>query len=183
MNNLDTISFICEAQDNSYYASDKEDGYNSYPYLTESHKDLFVTVVINNVRIGWNQAVSVYSLLLNNMNHRPYWWDASYEWSVFYPFTCSCGDAGCSGIWNGIKVKPRKRTVEWRAKFEDGYGFLGKQYFNFGRDEYVKAFNDLLVEIEQLSNECILVIDAGHCEEQLVTGDDFLKDIKSRMLK
>lgn len=34
-----------------------------------------------------------------------------YGLTCFYPFTCSCGVAGCSSIWDGVHVKWRKKSV------------------------------------------------------------------------
>lgn len=66
--------------------------------------------------------------------------------SEFYPFTCSCGIAGCASIWNGILVKWRKNTVEWRLadKVKDGYNFLDKSFYSFDRKEYVQLVKDVL---------------------------------------
>lgn len=172
---FDTIGFIVEAVPNEYYGSRDGD------YLTEHHKDLKVTVVINDVRIGWNNSISVYDLALRNLDHKPYyssWWYSGTKqegkvagnWSVFQPFTCSCGESGCAGIWDGIYVRERGYSIEWRAKREDGYGFLLKTFFNFEKSQYKRAFMELLSDIERLSKEFDLVVDPGHCEEQLVTG-------------
>lgn len=57
---FDTISFIVEAVPNEYYGSRDGD------YLTEHHKDLKVTVVINDIRIGGPAHVDVYSLVMKN---------------------------------------------------------------------------------------------------------------------
>lgn len=51
-------------------------------------------------------------------------------------FTCSCGIAGCAGIWEGIKVKFRKHTVEWRIPRNAGYDFLDKTFYSFSRKEW-----------------------------------------------
>lgn len=180
---LDTISFIVDAVDNDYYGTEGSE------YLTANHKDLKVTVVINDVRIGWNNSISVYDLALRNLDHKPYynhWWYSGTKeegkvagnWSVFQPFTCSCGESGCAGIWDGIYVKERGYSVEWRAKREDGYGFLPKTFFNFEKSQYKQAFKALLSDIELISKEFDLVVDPGYCEEQLVKGLDFMKYVK-----
>lgn len=172
--NLDKISFIVDAVDNDYYGTEGSE------YLTANHKDLKVTVVINDVRIGWNQSVDVYDLVLSNLSHKPTWGVQGEQnwWSVFRPFTCSCGDSGCAGIWDGIYVRERGYSIEWRAKREDGYGFLLKTFFNFEKSQYKRAFMELLSDIERLSKEFDLVVDPGYCEDQLVTGLDFLKYVK-----
>lgn len=171
---FDTISFIVDAVDNDYYGSRDGD------YLTEHHKDLKVTVVINDVRIGGPAHVDVYSLVMKNTKCKSDWGD----WSAFYPWACSCGDAGCAGIWSGISVRERGYSIEWRAKREDGYGFLPKTFFNFEKSQYKRAFDDLIAQIVGLCSDypnTILVVDAGHCEEQLVTGIDFLEYVRENM--
>lgn len=180
---FDKISFIVDAMPNDYYGTDGSE------YLTQNHRDLMVTGVINGVRIGWNQKVDVYDLALRNLDHKPYYnhWSGpkldgkvipDAKWSVFRPFTCSCGDSGCAGIWDGIYVRERGYSVEWRAKREHGYGFLPKTFFNFEKIQYKRAFIELLSDIEHLSKEFDLVVDPGYCEDQLVTGLDFLKYVK-----
>lgn len=63
-----------------------------------------------------------------------------YNLTDFYPFTCSCGIAGCSSIWDGIHVKWRKNSVEWRIKDKrDGYEkILDKMFYSFDRKHYEK---------------------------------------------
>lgn len=168
---FDTISFIVDAMPNKYYGSRDGD------YLTEHHRDLKVTVVINDVRIGGPAHVDVYSLVMKNTKCKSDWGD----WSAFYPWACSCGDAGCAGIWDGIYVRERGYSIEWRAKRDDGYGFLPKTFFNFEKSQYKHAFDELLAQIVGLCSDypnTILVVDAGYCEEQLVTGIDFLEYVR-----
>lgn len=172
---LDKISFIVDAVDNDYYGKEGSE------YLTPNHKDLKVTVVINDIRIGGPAFVDVYSLALKSIDHKPYWYGETKpcgNWSGFTPWSCSCGEAGCAGIWDGIYVRERGYSIEWRAKREDGYGFLPKTFFNFEKSQYKHAFKMLLWEIEDLCQEFDLIVDPGHCEEQLVTGWDFLKYVK-----
>lgn len=61
-----------------------------------------------------------------------------YNLTDFYPFTCSCGVAGCASIWDGIHVKWRKNSVEWRIKDKrDGYEkILDKMFYSFDRKQY-----------------------------------------------
>lgn len=70
--------------------------------------------------------------------------------SSFYPFTCSCGEPGCAGIWNGIRVKNRRKTVEWRTSKEDGYKFLDKQFYSFDKAQYIQETSGLFRRIEQI---------------------------------
>lgn len=61
-----------------------------------------------------------------------------YNLTYFYPFTCSCGVAGCASIWDGVNVKWRKKSVEWRIKDKrDGYeNILDKMFYSFDRKQY-----------------------------------------------
>lgn len=61
-----------------------------------------------------------------------------YNLTDFYPFTCSCGVAGCASIWDGIHVKWRRDSVEWRIKDKrDGYEkILDKMFYSFDRKQY-----------------------------------------------
>ncbi len=61
-----------------------------------------------------------------------------YNLTCFYPFTCSCGVAGCASVWGGIHVKWRKNSVEWRIKDKrDGYeNILDKMFYSFDRKQY-----------------------------------------------
>lgn len=56
--------------------------------------------------------------------------------SYFYPFTCSCGAWGCNGIVDGVHMKVRRNTIEWKAYRKSGYHFLEKEHFVFRRDLY-----------------------------------------------
>lgn len=184
--NYDTISFITEAVPNEYYGTERSE------YLTENHHDLKITVLINGTPVNWNSHIDVYDLVLRNLDHKPrynYWAGPKHEgkvipdakWSVFQPFTCSCGVASCAGIWNGIYIKERGHSIEWRAKSDDGYGFLPKTFFNFEKPQYKQAFANLLTSIIGLCSDypnTILVVDQGHSEDQLVTGLDFLEYVK-----
>lgn len=46
--------------------------------------------------------------------------------------TCSCGHAGCAGIWDGTAIKQRRFTVEWRD-IDSG---LPKRFYRFHRPTY-----------------------------------------------
>lgn len=61
-----------------------------------------------------------------------------YKLTNFYPFTCSCGVAGCASIWDGVHVKWRKNSVEWRIRDKrDGYEkVLDKMFYSFDRKQY-----------------------------------------------
>ena len=61
-----------------------------------------------------------------------------YNLTDFYPFTCSCGVAGCASVWDGVHVKWRKKSVDWRIKDKrDGYEkILDKMFYSFDRKQY-----------------------------------------------
>lgn len=173
--NEDKISFICETV--------KNENLQKGDYLTERHRFLKITIALNDKPVEWID-ICPYSLALRSFNHTPTYWDGEIikdaNWSSFYPFTCSCSVPGCAGIWDGIYVKVRKHSVEWRAKPSAGYKFLGKSFFSFERKGYEDAIADFLSQIEHLSNdfEFTLVVDPGYCAEGMVTGLDFLNHIK-----
>lgn len=104
---------------------DKNSGFGA-----EKHLDILIE--INGVYIP--HYVDWYNLLINQWS--------SYErfrghyYSEFYPFNCSCDEPGCVGIFNGIFIKHRKNTIEWRLNKEDGYGFLEKTFYEFRRVSY-----------------------------------------------
>lgn len=49
--------------------------------------------------------------------------------------TCSCGVAGCAGIFEGTKSKIRKYSVEWRD-IDSG---LPKRFHSFDKKEYMNT--------------------------------------------
>lgn len=51
-------------------------------------------------------------------------------------FTCSCGNAGCANIWDGVTVKNRRHTVEWRIPKDSDYLFLDKRFYSFSKIQY-----------------------------------------------
>lgn len=81
-----------------------------------------------------------------------------YNLTDFYPFTCSCGVAGCASIWDGIHVKWRKNSVEWRIKDKrDGYeNILDKMFYSFDRKQYeqevLTAYQTLCKLVEKNPN-------------------------------
>ena len=70
--------------------------------------------------------------------------------------TCSCGNAGCAGIFEGTEVKTRRYTVEWRD-IDSG---LPKRFYAFNRVMYdtvaiktVERMQALAEERENLESE------------------------------
>lgn len=77
--------------------------------------------------------------------------------SRFHPFTCSCGVSGCAGIWDGIHMKVRGHTVEWRIKKNAGYNFLPKLFFSFDKSEYFSMLDRLKLSLAEFSKEDVII--------------------------
>lgn len=65
------------------------------------------------------------------------------KYSGFYPWTCSCGVAGCNGIFDGVHLKVRGRSVEWKVKKNMGYKFLDKTFYQFDKQDYFSMIERL----------------------------------------
>ena len=74
--------------------------------------------------------------------------DNEKEYSSFYPFTCSCGVAGCNGIFDGVHLKVMGRSVEWRVKKNMGYEFLDKTFYQFDKQDYFSMIERLKGDIK-----------------------------------
>lgn len=85
-------------------------------------------------------------------------------YSDFYPFNCTCGIGGCAGLWNGIFTKYRKKSVEWRLKKEDGYGFLDKTFYSFDRNQYDQVVNKIYNFLLTNKEEYIIINGYGDPE-------------------
>lgn len=73
------------------------------------------------------------------------------EWEIF---TCSCGIAGCAGIYDGIKVKVRKHTVEWRLDLKHNSGYNGlKRFYSFDRKAYEQAIEDVMAKLVEYAKD------------------------------
>ena len=132
---------------------------------------------LNDKKVDWN-FVDIYSLALYYRNCKPY---KDYPYSCFEPFSCSCGVAGCAGIWSGIDVKERKHSIEWRAKKEHGYGFLEKSFYSFEKKQYLKAFNDFLFWLKmECDYDYKLCVDLGYYEGDETTVDEFFEWLEGK---
>ena len=109
-------------------------------------------IIINNKKVDcFVDYFALFQDVLDKGYISPFWSEGQGTDSTFYPFTCSCGNAGCASIWNGIFSKHRKYTVEYRIKDKrDGYSFLPKSFYSFDKQEYIdqivkawKYLNDL----------------------------------------
>lgn len=133
---------------------------------------LSIALQINGEPIKWSH-IDVYSVARYWANHDPDGFTGQ-QFSLFEPFSCSCGVAGCASIWDGIYIKNRKHSVEWRAKVENGYGFLPKTFFSFERAKYLQTQKDFLHWLSiQESTEQKLCVDLGHFEGDELTIEDF----------
>lgn len=120
-------------------------------------------IVINGQVIPF-EVVDIQIILNKGMNSNVDYWNNHklnpIKYSGFYPFTCSCGEPGCAGIWNGILVKVRKNTVEWRCSNDDGYNFLPKKFYSFKREKYenwIEGIRNFIVELEKKFNRTIYI--------------------------
>lgn len=92
-------------------------------------------VIINGNKIKHHS--DYVAFLLNSRKCKVDCYGDKVEYSLFEPFTCSCGIAGCAGIWDGIYSKHRKRTVEWLIPKGEGYvDFMNKTFYSFSRLQY-----------------------------------------------
>lgn len=100
---------------------------------------------------------------------------AAHPWHVFTPFSCGCGVAGCAGIHDGIAVRPRKHTIEWRLPKDMGYEFLGKNFFSFDRAHYMDVLGNLrtrIAQMEQYTGKTIFIDTSIHNPLEGVTLRD-----------
>ncbi len=157
--NLDTLSYQLECKLNPTYDSEMKEWYDSgcdYDEPEMSYID-FNLVLNDELIIGTTDYKELIDTTTQKQCYESEYYLPDYitelrnshEYSLFYPFTCSCGIAGCAGIWDGIHLKLRKHTVEWRVGKNMGYDFLGKRYFQFDRTEYFKILDKIKQEINQ----------------------------------
>lgn len=98
------------------------------------------------------------------------------NWSVFHPFTCSCGVAGCAGIWDGIYVKIRKHTVEWKVREGDGYDFLDQRFYSFDRVQYEQTHKDFMEWLDSFKNDRqTRFVELGNFVGDELNVEDFLE--------
>lgn len=134
-----------------------------------------IIIEINGKDVKWNY-IDIYSLFFYSLDSKTEWEKGYSEYSAFEPFTCSCGVAGCAGIWNGIYVKNRKYSIEWRAKKEDGYGILDKNFYSFDKRRYISALKQLHRDLTFLDDklDTKAVVDMGYCDGDETTVRQFL---------
>ena len=108
----------------------------------ETYHELNCEVIIDGSTIKhYTDVFAFFESVLTNGDCQPYYADKEQrgKYSRFYPFTCSCGVAGCASIWEGIFTKHRKYSVEWRIKDKEqnGYDFIPKAFYSFDKLDYL----------------------------------------------
>jgi hypothetical protein len=108
----------------------------------ETYHDLSCEVIINgSVVKHYTDIFAFFESVLVNGDCQPDWADKEQrgKYARFYPFTCSCGHAGCASIWEGIFTKHRKYSIEWRIKDKEqnGYDFIPKAFYSFDKVDYL----------------------------------------------
>lgn len=83
--------------------------------------------------------VSSYTdFIFRSKNNRPrYLKDGEKSrYSAFTPITCSCGQAGCAGIWDGVHSFHKKDIVKWKITDPKTKKMLGAKYLSFDKKQY-----------------------------------------------
>jgi hypothetical protein len=77
----------------------------------------------------------------------------------YFIITCTCGDPGCAGIDQGIKVIHNDENVQWLIT-ERGCGPEEPMEFTFNRELYVQSIKDAVTQFLALykSNSSIDII-------------------------
>jgi hypothetical protein len=138
---------------------------------------LNISLTINGHPIEWNYMDAI-SIASNWNNHQSDFYP-EFTHSIFEPFSCSCGIAACAGVYDGIYIKHRKHSVEWRASAADGYSFLPKSFFSFSRKQYEKEHQGFLFWLGmQDDHDNELRVDISDHGGKLLSISDFLAWIK-----
>lgn len=67
-------------------------------------------------------------------------------------FTCSCGVAGCAGIFDKIFVKIDDDKVDWFIpRDDDSYSFLDKNVYSFNKEFYYDEINKAMKVLRDMS--------------------------------
>ena len=118
---------------------------------------VFFSIYINDKEVKhYSDPIAfLYFFQKNSETDYEYYNGNKYLSSSFFPFTCSCGISGCASIWDGIFVKWRKNTVEWRIRNREknGYKFLEKSFYSFDRTQYEKISIDIFKFIKDKENK------------------------------
>lgn len=183
------------SEDMKQYYSDDVEPFSLTPEAVDSFSDLqkvdypglSLVVHINDMKFdNLHNSLGLWDMIFNSMDSTT-WYDEGKDKtdrSSFYLFTCSCGEAGCAGIFNGILVKVRKNTVEWRINDEKTIEILGKKFFSFPRKEYEEATvgiaKRLLESEKKVGRKLIIECDNHGDEAETSTIQDYLDIHKKR---
>lgn len=149
----DTLAYVIEKGINEQYDQDMVEWVENGSW--EQEKPVLhwgkLDLVINGSII--NHYVDYHELSRVTTQHQCYYSDyfdevlyPKHEHSMFYPWTCTCGVPGCDSIWDGVHLKVRGHSVEWRIKKNMGYeGFISKRFFTFDKSQYF----DIIAEIKR----------------------------------
>lgn len=95
---------------------------DTYEYDGKTYPNEYIAVLINGERISGSFDVFEFAVpRIKNAN--------------WFLKTCSCGIAGCGGYFEGVNVKRRTMTVEWRDK-EPSKDTFPRRFYAFNRSEY-----------------------------------------------
>lgn len=185
--NKDTVEFKIYVVDTASFKTNNESGEYIAPPRYEIHRInkikghalIDLAVVLNSKEIEQTH-IDVRRLFLDSLDSSTYWEKGNSKYSSFYLFSCSCGAAGCAGIYDGIHVRNRKFSIEWRMKKEDGYDFLEKNFYSFDKNQYIaalkKAKKDIEIFCEKLGDK--FIVNPGHYEGDEHLGSDFLIEME-----
>ena len=70
----------------------------------------------------------------------------------FLIITCSCGDAGCAGINEGIHIAREKAVLHWLVR-NSGKGVVPEKRFTFDVEAYTTAVKRGIVQFMQLYDD------------------------------
>lgn len=101
---------------------------------------LYLDMYINGVNVSERYYTNIFDFFIYLRNSTSLYQDKKEKkgfvsFGSFYPLTCTCGNAGCAGIYDGIHIKRRKHTIDWNYR----YGFekiFKKEKLKFRRDLY-----------------------------------------------
>lgn len=110
----------------------------------------------------------------------------SIENDDFYLFSCSCGVAGCAGIWEPIKVELNNSNISFIIPENSNYSFLDKNKYTFNLEQlqseiehFIHLLEEQLKYMENLDNLMITLDNDFEFDESI---KDFL-DFYNRELK
>ena len=74
----------------------------------------------------------------------------------FFLITCTCGEAGCAGIFDGVLVTHEGESIRWKVPTplqapdtDCGVAELNYDEFVFERNSYVKVIREALMQLKE----------------------------------